>query len=50
MNRLLAEEYVMRREKLTHIFIGCLVESHKESVESSQSHDGPECEEANEYF
>lgn len=36
--------------KLTHVFIGCLVESHEESVKSSQSHDGPECEEANEHF
>lgn len=36
--------------KLTHVFIGCLVESHQESVKSSQSHNRPECEEANEDF
>lgn len=32
------------------IFIGCLVQSHEESVKSSQSHDGPQGEEANENF
>lgn len=35
---------------MTHVFIGSLVESHKESVKSSQPHNRPESEEANEDF
>lgn len=44
------ERIYSNMRKLTHVFIGCLVESHEESVKSSQSHNRPECEEANENF
>lgn len=44
------EKIYSKIRKLTHVFIGCLVESHEESVKSSQSHNRPECEEANENF
>jgi hypothetical protein len=39
-----------REIRLTHVFIGGLIESHKECVKSSQPHNRPESEEANEYF
>ena len=39
-----------REIRLTHVFIGGLIESHKECVKSSQPHNRPESEEENEYF